>query len=119
LIPRLGCFLEGPGLTTGAFFHLLCIGGCRRTRRQATAFSQSVTTRPANRVVTKVPARRSRRRVGGRLERYGSQKEQVVPMTAVRALVLLGAVCFTLVAAYQWAYFTSRDCNFTVTVLAC
>jgi putative ABC transport system substrate-binding protein len=23
LIPRLGCFLEGPGLTTGAFFHFV------------------------------------------------------------------------------------------------
>jgi hypothetical protein len=30
--------LESPGLTTGAFFHSLCIGGCR-TRRQVRRWS--------------------------------------------------------------------------------
>ena len=30
-------------------------------------------------------------------------------MTAARALLLLGAVCFTLFAGYQWINFTARD----------
>jgi hypothetical protein len=30
-------------------------------------------------------------------------------MTAARAFILLGAICFTLVAAYQWIDFTARN----------
>jgi hypothetical protein len=30
-------------------------------------------------------------------------------MIAARVLILLGAICFTLVAAYQWTYFTTQN----------
>jgi hypothetical protein len=35
--------------------------------------------------------------------------ERVCLMTVVRSLVLLGAICFTLFAAYQWINIAARN----------